>query len=201
MNEGRESHRRRWRLALPSLIGIAVLLIVVVFAVWRSQQPVFHSGGGKQVVLYHGQGFDFAYPQEWRVIAPYQHYGLHGPSIIAVVGSGDFDSGCAVTNDGVSCSHGVVLAVADGEVVLAYHLGAWLGHPLPSPSLGPGEEWGVVGGRPAIFSQTPTSLRWAFPGAPEYIDVRFAPDVARDARQQVLRLISTWRWAATYSPH
>lgn len=178
-----------------------MLLLIVLFAVWQTRHLVLTSGIGERSLLYHGEGFDFDYPEEWRVITRFKHYGLHGPTIFVVVGTGEFDSGCVESGNGVQCSSDVQLTVTASSVVVAYHRGAWLGtRPLPSPSLGPVEHWVDVGGRAAVFSESQGSLRWAFPGSPEYIDARFGPDIATQALAQVERLIRSWRWDAAHLP-
>jgi hypothetical protein len=191
----------RWRFGIPLLISLVVLLVVGLFAFWPMRQPTGTSGTGERVLLYHGDGFDFVYPESWRVIAPYHHYGIHGPTVIVVVGTGGFDSGCVETSDSTSCSD-VQLTVPPDGVVVAYHLGAWLGRGhWPSPSIGPTDQPVRVGGRQAVLSETATSVRWAFLGAPEYIDASFGAEVADDARSQIEVLIASWRWDRAYFPH
>ena len=204
MGEGDSTAAGRITFAIPLLIGVAVLLVVVaLFAFWQWRPAVEMSRAGERVLLYHGDGFDFDYPEAWRVIAPYHHFGHHGPSVIVVVGTGDFDSGCVETSDSTTCSTGAKLMVLPNTVVVAYHLGSWLGprYPVPPPSLGPTNRWVAVGGRAAVLSETATTLKWAFPGAPEYIDARFGPEVADEARSQIERLIASWRWDSDYFPH
>ena len=200
-NEAPGASVSRLRLTTPSLIAVAAIVLVVLFALWQSLQAVT-SGGGRHLVLYEGDGFSFQYPDGWRVITGYQHYALHGPTVIVAVGTGDFDAGCWVTSTSVTCGAPRWTVPAD-SVVLAYHLGGWLGpiNPWPTPSLGPADRWEEVGGRSAVLSRTPTSLRWAFVGAPEFIEARFDPTIAEQASAEVQSLISSWRWDSDYTPH
>lgn len=146
---------------------------------------------------FEGEGFTFDYPEHWRLITGYQHAGIHGPTVLAAVGIGDFDLGCTSTVNEVTCNAEPSWTVPDDGVVLAYRFGAWLGPiaPQPTPDLGPGEEWVTVAGRPAVLSETGTSMTWHFPGAPEFIEVRWGPGVAELARSEVTMVIASWLWS------
>lgn len=149
-------------------------------------------------VTFEGEGFSFDYPSDWEVISGYQHYGEHGPTVLAAVGIGGFDLGCTTTANSVSCPNGPRWTVPSDGMVLAYHIGSSLGpiFPQPTPSLRPGEEWVEVGGRSAILSRTDNSMIWHFPGAPEFIEARWGPDVSDIARGRIEAVIAAWRWAS-----
>ena len=149
-------------------------------------------------VTFEGEGFSFDYPSDWQVISGYQHFGEHGPTVLAAVGIGGFDLGCTTTANSVSCPNSPRWTVPSSGVVLAYHFGSWLGPiaPQPTPSLGPGDEWVEVGGRSAILSRTEGSMIWHFPGAPEFIEARWGPDVSDVAPGRVDDVIATWHWAS-----
>jgi hypothetical protein len=150
------------------------------------------------LVTFEGEGFSFDYPSDWEVIRRYQHFGLHGPTVLAAVGIGGFDLGCTTTPDSVSCPNGPRWTVPTNGVVLAYHFGSWLGPiaPQPTPSLGPGDEWVEVGGRSAVLSRTDNSMIWHFPGAPEFIEARWGPDLSDVAPGRVDDVIASWHWAS-----
>lgn len=151
---------------------------------------------------FEGEGFTFDYPGHWRLISGYKHAGLHGPTVLAAVGIGDFDLGCTSTVNEVTCSAGPSWTVPDDGVVLAYRFGAWLGpiHPQPTPNLGPGDEWVEVAGRAAVLSRTDTSMTWHFPGAPEFIEARWGPGIAEAARSEVTTVIASWVWSPGSRP-
>jgi len=141
-----------------------------------------------------GQSFTFEYPADWQVVDDAQHFGLHGPTVYAAVGVGDFDSGCRQDANSTSCSQPQWLVPDDG-MVLAYHMRPWLGmDPDPMPSLEPGDQVTEVDGRAAIFHQTALSMRWHLVGAPEYIEARWGQDAAASAPAVIEAVIGSWRW-------
>lgn len=199
VDETRGTISSRLRFAVPTLIAVAALVVVVFFAFQSSQ---FTSGGGEHLVSYDGDGFSFQYSNYWRVITGYQHYGLHGPTTIVVVGTGDFDSGCIVTSNSTTCT-GERWSVPENGVVVAYYVLGWLGpiHPLPTPSLGPGDRWVTVGGRAAVMSRSKTTATWAFPGAPEYIQARFGHGFGGKMPSEIEDLIASWKWDPRSAPY
>jgi hypothetical protein len=60
--------------------------------------------------------------------------------------------------------------------------------------LDPGDEWVDVGWRGAIHSQLDNTMTWHFPGAPEYIEARWDPAIADQARSQLQMVLATWNW-------
>jgi hypothetical protein len=152
-----------------------------------------------QLAHFEGVGFRFDYPDDWPVISGYGQAGMHGPTVLAAVGIGDFDLGCTTTSDSVSCPNSPTWTVPSDGVVLAYHVGSWLGPiaPEPTPSLGPGDAWVVVDGRVAVLSRTDTSMTWHLAGAPEFIEARWGPDVAQEAPGWVEAVIASWHWESS----
>jgi hypothetical protein len=172
-----------------ALLGAGVLGIAALVGVGLAvTSPPPHA--------FQGDDFSFRYPAAWREISGYEHAGMHGPTVLAAVGIGDFDLGCSDVSTGVSCSSPRWTVPGDG-VVVAYHVGAWLGPiaPEPSPVLEAGERWVTVGGRPAVYSQTERSMSWHLPGAPEYIEARWGSAAGANARSQLDALIASWAWA------
>lgn len=149
---------------------------------------------------FRGDGFTFVYPADWRQISGYEHAGLHGPTVLAAVGIGDFNLGCSYTSTSVSCDSGPRWTVPDSGIVLVYRFGAWLGPivPQPTPALGPGDTWVSVGGRATVLSETGHSLVWHFLGAPEFIEARWGPGAPAPVPSQVRAVVSSWQW--TVSP-
>lgn len=168
----------------------AVLAIVLSGCSMLTTPPVATS-------TFEGQGFTFEYPQTWRVISGFEHAGLHGPTVLAAVGIGDFDLGCTSTPNSVSCDAGPQWTVPDDGIVLAYRISAWIpSHPQPAPILARGERWVRVGGRDAVLSLGVSSMSWHVPGAPEFIEVRWGGSIDdADARTLAEAVISTWHWA------
>jgi hypothetical protein len=199
--EAKNGRGRPWIFLLaPSLIVVAAFGLVAYIAMLGGQGSSF--GGVEHLTEYSGDGFSFDYPISWRVISRYQHYGHDGPSVIVVVGTGGFDSGCTFTSTSVHCEQ-LKFNVGDNGVVLAYHVGPHGPSPVgpyPTPALGPSGSWVDVGGRAAILTRTATSFTWAFSAEPEYIEARFGNGVADEARSQIQALIASWRWDAFYRP-
>ena len=204
MQRARErSGRAFWHTWWPSPVAIgAVVAAVLLFAIVSSLGNQLTSGGGIHFAHFEGEGFGFDYLDSWEVLSRYEHAGEHGPTVLAAVGVGGFDLGCTNTSDSVTCPASPRWTVPTDGVVLAYRFDAWLGPiaPQPTPSLGPGDEWVEVGGRGAILSRADTSMTWHFPGAPEYIEVRWGPDVSMTAPGQVQMAIDTWQWSPSPSP-
>jgi hypothetical protein len=146
---------------------------------------------------FRGEGFTFHYPARWNVLSGYEHAGLHGPTVLAAVGLGGFDLGCSYTSTSVGCG-APIWTVPDDGVVLAYHIGAWLGPvvPYPTPTLGPGDTWATIGGRPAVLSRLPRGLVYQLPGAPESIEARWGAADADQARAGVEAVIASWTWSS-----
>lgn len=174
--------------ARHAVLGAAVLGLVAVVGVGvLATNPAPHT--------FQSDDFTFTYPAAWREISGYEHAGLHGPTLFAAVGIGDFDLGCSSSSTSVSCGSTHWTVPEDG-VVVAYHLGAWLGprRPQPSPALEAGEAWVMVGGRQVAFRETDRSMSWRLPGAPELIEARWGPANAT-ARSQIEAVIASWAWA------
>jgi hypothetical protein len=189
---------RRWlRTAIPTVIALGLIAAVALYAFISSLNQAPSSGGGLQFSTFQGDGFDFDYPRQWQVISRYQHAGMHGPTVLAAVGIGDFDLGCSYTSTSVTCDAAPHWTVPANGAVLAYHFSAWLGPTFvePTPSLGPGDRWVEVGGRAAILSTTDQSMVWHFPGAPEFIEAHWGSLAAAEVRSQVQMVIDSWRWA------
>jgi hypothetical protein len=88
-------------------------------------------------------------------------------------------------------------------MIVAYHIGAWLGPiaGMPTPSLGPWQSYAVVGGRQAIFEQTPYgSMIWSFVDAPDLIEIRWGEDFGPDAASTALAVVRSWRFDPDYGP-
>jgi hypothetical protein len=186
-------------------LSVAVILASCSTALSRpSSEPSPESTpvatlAGSQVPLvrFEGEGFSFEYPDSWQLISGYQHFGEHGPTVLAAVGIGDFDPGCTVSENSVSCSSPRWAVPSDG-VVLAYHIRPWLGPiaPQPTPSLGPHDEWVDVGGRAAVLTRTDASMTWQLPEAPEFIEARWGSDAASQAPDLIENVVGSWRWEA-----
>jgi hypothetical protein len=121
----RRATYRRTAAAILAAFGVIAAVVAIAFIMSTNQAPT--SGGGWNFAHYDGDGFSFDYPDGWRVISGQQHTGLHGPSVMAAVGIGDFDLGCVSGPNSVTCPASPNWTVPDGGVVLAYHIGAWLG--------------------------------------------------------------------------
>lgn len=183
-----------WRPLRPVLVALAIGLLFGIVALMLSLNPPYSSGGAVHYTHFGGDGFGFDYPDDWPVIAGPRHYGHHGPTVLAAVGIGDFDLGCTETSTSVSCASAPEWTVPDDGIVVAYHFSGHLPMPQPIPSLAAGEEWAEVGGRNAILSRTSTSMRWHFPGAPEFIEARWGPAAAQTAPAQLQTVISSWHF-------
>jgi hypothetical protein len=157
-----------------------------------------------QLTKYSGDGLSFNYPASWQLLTGSQRFGIHGPAILAAVGQfGSIDAGCTVNSDVVACRSSPIWNVRDDGIVLAYHIGAWLGpiSPMPTPSLAPGQTFVDVGGRRAIFSQTPyDSMTWAFTDAPDLIELRWGSNYPGNADDVAQAVIDTWHFDAGYQP-
>ena len=191
-----------WRNLWPSLAAVGAIGVIVLSAVILSLNRGPTSGGGFHYAHFAGDGFSFDYPDDWEVISRHQHAGLHGPTVLAAVGLGDFDLGCTTTASATTCDSSPHWTVSQDGVVLAYRFGAWLGPvaPQPSPSLAPGDTWVQVGGRSAVLSRTNTSMAWHFPGAPEFIEARWGSESAEVAPGRVEMVIDTWQWDSAATP-
>ncbi len=195
MDAPEPARREIWRRVWPSLAAIGAVAVVVLIAFALSQNQGYTSGGGFHYAHFAEDSFSFDYPDDWKVISGFHHYGLHGPAVLAAVGIGGFDLGCRETANSVSCDGAPHWTVPADGIVLAYRFGAYLpSHPQPTPSLAPGDEWVEVGGRGAILSRTSTSMTWHFPGAPEFIEARWGLDAAQVAPGRIEMVISTWHF-------
>lgn len=131
------------------------------------------------------------------MLSGFEHFGLHGPTVMGAVGIGGFDAGCTVDSSSVSCPADPVWSVPSDGVVVVYRFGAWLGPIVPAPSEtpGPGERSVVVGGRIAFRIDGPASIRIRFPGAPEYIEARWGAASA-DAATTIDEVLASWIWTS-----
>jgi hypothetical protein len=176
-------------------------------ALWFTAAVVAASGfaflfGGPALRLdgelsrYEDPSFSFEYPPQWRVISGYDQCGMHGPAVLAAVGTGDLEQGGSVTPNSVTCT-GLIWDVSDAGVVVAYHLGPICCPipPQPAPSLALGESLVDVDGVQAVLSSTDSGMVWyLFRGGPVYIEARWGPEAAGEAPGQVNALVASWRW-------
>jgi hypothetical protein len=182
--------RRSW----PTVIAVGLVVLVAFAGIWSALNNGASSGGGIHTTEFSGNGFAFEYPVGWRVISRQVHDGMHGPVLMAAVGTGDFRFEC-VTDPGPECS-GAEWMVPSNRVVLAY----WIDEqccplpPDPSPSLGAGEQLVIVAGRTAVVSRSTRVLRWNFPGTKEVIEARWGPDYS--SADDVERSVSSWQWTS-----
>jgi len=146
-------------------------------------------------VHFEGDGFGFDHPADWQILATPGHVGIHGPTLEAALGIGDFDLGCSETSTSVSCPADPVWSVPHNGVVLVYRFEPWLGMCAPAtPPRGAPDEVAYVGGRAAHLTRGERWMTWEFPGAPELIEARWGD--ANDAAQaQIEQVIKSWTWA------
>lgn len=148
----------------------------------------------RSTTVFAGRGFAFEYPVDWQVIHRYQAYGMHGPTVMGAFGIGSFDAGCTETPSSTTCGPPVWSVPPDG-VVLVYRFEAGLGF-VDRPALvpGPRESLVVLGGRPAILSQSERLRMWTLQTDFEFIEARWGPDADPDVETEVDALIASWVW-------
>jgi hypothetical protein len=144
---------------------------------------------------YDSDGISFDYPSTWDVISGYEHWGIHGPSILFAVGTGTVDSGCVVEpasgmfEGGVSCDSEATGRATGDQIVVYWYEGAHLFNPDPLPWTTPGPGMTTIDGHTAIEFGTPNSIRWRI-GSVDYIEADWGPD-AVDAEAQVRALVAS----------
>lgn len=150
----------------------------------------------------------FQYPASWRIISGYWSPTHNGPAVTWVVGTGDFNLSCLVSETGVSCGKPSWIVPDDGVVVAWYRSASNPGFSIDSPlgsSAAPGYMRVNLGGEacrgsaagtclPADMIESPTGLVLYFNGNKiSVLEARWGPDNAERSRAQVLALIDSWR--------
>jgi hypothetical protein len=145
---------------------------------------------------FDGDGFGFEYPASWDIVASSGHLGIHGPTLEAAVGIGDFSLGCSSTSTSISCPADPIWSVPHTGVLMVYRFPPWLGMcpAFPSATV-PADDIAYVGGRQAVLTVGERSMTWAFLSAPDLIEVHWG-DGNDTAPADIAALMASWRWVS-----